>query len=233
VTRSFAFLLLTLLAAAPTRAHADDDESNLRGPCIDMRKAYAAGDYESAREFALDCYALVPTPQLLFALGQIEFNLHHYKEAIDYYEKFKATNPPADQAALAEQGIGAARAELDRPPPQPPQPPQPPKPVPPPHREFDTLDTALAVSGAAALAGSVVLFYEAGHLSDNHNGSLAAYSQRIDHAVLVRDVGFGAAAGGALVLGAALLRWRLHLVETTVTVDASATGATITLVHAL
>jgi tetratricopeptide (TPR) repeat protein len=230
VTRALVFSFMCLSAIA----RADDaDPDSRRGPCEDMRKAYNSGDYESARKSALDCYKLDPNPKLLFALAQIEFNLGHYQSAIDYYEKFKATNPPADQAALAEQGLGAARAELDRPPTPPTPPPKATPPPPPPHRDFDGIDTALAITGTVALAGSGVLFYEAGHLSQNRAGSLATYSQRIEHAVLVRDVGLTSAAGGALVLGAALLRWRLHLVETTVTVDASPTSATVSLVRRL
>lgn len=227
MTRS---LLLLCLVTAP--ALADDEPDGPRVKCVDlMRKAYEAGDYETAKINAEKCYQLEPNPKLLFALGQIEFNLHHYKEALAYYEKFVATNPPADQMALVQQAIGAARAELDRPPPPPPPPPpQPAKPLPPPHRQWDTIDTALAVTGGVLLAGSGYLFFETGHLADDRSGSLSAYSRRIDRAYLARNVGFGTAAGGAIALGAALIRWRFHLVES-VTVEASPTGATASLVR--
>jgi tetratricopeptide (TPR) repeat protein len=229
VTRALTLLLASLVAIGPARAD-DQDGRPPNNPIDAARKAYARGDYETARKLLLEAYEIEPFPKLLFALGQVEFNLGHYKAAIDYYQRFLKTNPPADQAELAQQGLGAARAELDRPPPVKPPPAPPP---PPPHHEFDTLDTVLTVTGGAALVASGVLFYESGQLSEDRTGSLAAYSHRIERAITLRDVGYGAAAGGALVLGAALLRWRLHLVDTTITVDASATGATVSLVRPL
>ena len=219
MTRSLLFLCVTLLSVA---ALADPEPEGPRGPCVELRTMYDRGDFASAKQAAEDCYKVAPDPKLLFALGQIEFNLHHYKEALAYYEKFVATNPPADQAALVQQAIGAARAELDRPAPTPPAPPPP---APPPHREWDGIDTALGATGGVLIAGSGVLFYETHHLSEDRSGSLATYSRRIDHAYLARNIGFGTAAGGAIALGAALIRWRFHLVET-VAVEASPTGAT-------
>jgi hypothetical protein len=209
VTRLLALALV--LATAPI-ARADDEPTGPRGPCTTMRKVYDSGDYEGARKLALACYELDPQPKLLFALAQIELNLHHYKEAIDYYEKFKATHPPPDQAALAEQGIGAARAELDRPPPPPPPATKTEPPPPPPHRELDSFDTALLVTGGVAITASAVLFYESHALSNDRSGSLAAYSHRLDHAYLARNTAYGTAAAGVLALGAAFVRWRYRLV---------------------
>jgi hypothetical protein len=61
----------------------------------------------------------------LFALGQVELNLGHFAKAIDYYERFIASEPGAEQTALAQQAIGAARAKLAEKPPvvAPPRPP--------------------------------------------------------------------------------------------------------------
>ncbi len=213
--------LLAALALLAPAARADDtvDDHVARA-----RAAHDRGDFAQAREELLAAYQLEQRPALLFALGQVELNLGHYKEAIDYYERFKATNPPADQAALAEQGIGAARLELGRP-----KPPPPPPPLPPPHREWDAIDGALGAAGGAALFASGVLFYESSHLADDRTGSLATYAHRIDHAHLARDVGIGCAIGGAVALGAAALRWRFHLVETTIRVEASPSGAAVLL----
>jgi tetratricopeptide (TPR) repeat protein len=216
--------LLAALALLSPAARADDpvDDHVARA-----RAAHDRGDFVLARDELLAAYKIEPRPALLFALGQVELNLGHYKEAIDYYERFKATNPPADQAALAEQGIGAARLELGRP--KAPPPPTPTPPPPPPHREWDAIDGVIGATGGAALLASGVLFYQSSHLAQDRSGSLAAYAHRIDEAHLARDVAIGCAIGGAVALGAAVLRWRLHLVETTVRVEASPSGATVLL----
>ena len=166
-----------------------------------------------------------PRPELLFALGQLEFNLHHYQAAIDYYERFEATQPTAEQAALAEQAIGAARAELSRPPPAPPRPP-----APPPHRQWDGVDTALAAFGGLAIAAGGGLLFEAVHLSNNASGTLADYDHRLDTARHVRLAAGISAGAGVAAIGVALLRWRFHFVES-VEIQASPTGAVVTLEH--
>ena len=223
--------VLAALLAAPT-ARADDPPPTPTpspSPSADdhvsrARDFHAKGDFLHARDELLAAYQIDPRPALLFALGQVELNLGHYKQAIDYYERFKQTNPPPDQAALAEQAIGAARLELQRPPPQPPKPPPPP-----PHREWDGYDAAIAVTGTAALVASGALFYESSHLAQQRGGSLAAYSGRIDRAHVARDAAIGCAAGGVLAFGAAVLRWRLHLVDTEISVEASPTSAAVSL----
>ncbi len=176
-----------------------------------------------ARDELLAAYQLDPRPALLFALGQVELNLGHPKEAIAYYERFKQTNPPPDQAALAEQAIGAARLVLERPPPRPVAPP------PPPHREWDGVDATIASIGGVSVIASGLLLIESSRLADDRSGSLATYAHRIDRAHLARDSAFGCAGAGVLMLGAALVRYQFHLVDTTLSVDASATSATVSL----
>ena len=203
-------LFVLLLIARVARA----DEPAPQGPprvIQDAHDAYAKGDYVHARELLLQAYQLSPQPELLFALAQTEFNLGHYAEAIDYFQKFKATDPPPEQAALAEQGIGAARIKLATPPPKP-QPP--PTPLPPPHREWDAADSALAISGVVALAGGAALFVEGHQLANDRTGTLHTYDKRVQDAHYARDAAIAATAAGALAVGGALLRWRLHLVPT-------------------
>ncbi len=215
--------LLAALALLAPAARADDtvDDHVARA-----RAAHDRGDFAQAREELLAAYQLEQRPALLFALGQVELNLGHYKEAIDYYERFKATNPPPDQAALAEQAIGAARLVLERPPPRvlPPAPPPAP-----PHREWDGFDATLATIGGVSMIASGLLFAESSRLADERSGSLATYAHHVDQAHLARDSAFGCAGAGVLVLGAALLRYELHLVDTTLSVDASARSATVSL----
>src|SRR4051794_10734892 len=76
---------LAVVLAWAVPAFADDPPAlaALAAPLAKARTLYAAGDFVHAREELLAAYALEPRPDLLFALGQAEFNLHHYREAID------------------------------------------------------------------------------------------------------------------------------------------------------
>jgi hypothetical protein len=162
---------------------------------------------------------------VLFALGQVEFNLKHYAKAIEYYEKFSATNLDPERQALAQQAIGAARIELSRPIP---------KPLPPPpHREWDGTDTSLVIVSGVLAAGGGGLLYYAHHLSQDREGTLLDYDTRIHHARLVQWTAVGSFAAGTAAIGAALLRWRFHMVETTLEVHPTAGGVAVSLGHPL
>ena len=118
--------------ACVATARADDKPDGPRPPYPPIwREAYEKGDYETAKRELLKAYTLMPNPQVLFALGQCEFNLGNYEAAIRYYEKFLESQPREREAALAQQAIGAARAKLAEPKrePEPPPPPPPPPPV--------------------------------------------------------------------------------------------------------
>ena len=73
--------LLAALALLSPAARADDpvDDHVARA-----RAAHDRGDFVLARDELLAAYKIEPRPALLFALGQVELNLGHYKEAIDY-----------------------------------------------------------------------------------------------------------------------------------------------------
>ena len=239
VTRTIALAVaaaVLVLGSARARAQPHDD-----GPpkvIVDAWDAYKRGDFVRARELLLQAYEISPQPEILFALGQTEFNLGHYREAIDYYQRFTATNPSADQAALAQQAIGAARMKLAAPPP-PPEKPRvvqvqvAPKPPPPPHREWDGFDTAIAITGGVALLGGGALVVTGVHLADDRSGTLHSYDTRVNDAYLARTAGIATTAAGALVVGAALLRWRFHLVDTAISVEASPTKVGVSLEHQL
>ncbi|HEY1551702.1 MAG TPA: hypothetical protein VGG28_27935 [Kofleriaceae bacterium] len=188
------------------------------------RELHDKGDFEGARAEIAAAYKLDPRPELLFALGQLEFNLHHYQAALDYYERFEATQPAPEQAALAEQAIGAARAELSRPPPTL-APTATPLPAgPPPHTKWDGFDTGLAAFGGLALVAGGGLALEARHLSRDGSGTLSDYDSRITTARHVRIISGVSAGVGIVAIGAALVRWRIHLV-TSIEVQASPSGA--------
>lgn len=200
-----AFGLVVLFA---TTARADGDA--FQGHMDRATALYGAGDFATARVELLAAYELQPNADLLFALGQVEFNLKHYQAAIDYYERFMATNPDQDREALAQQAIGAARAELRRPPPPPPPPP--------PHREWDGLDTGFVVGGAALGAAGGALLYYAHHLGQDRHGSLADYDARIDRARISQWSAAGAFVAGAALVTSGLLRYRFHFVETSIAI---------------
>jgi tetratricopeptide (TPR) repeat protein len=143
----------------------------------------------------------------LFALGQVELNIGHYQKAIDYYEQFIATDPGTEQVALAQQAIGAARARLA----EKPAIAAPSRPLP--HRQWDTDDTGIAALGGATLLVGVGLFIYGHQLSGDASGTLAEYNDRLSQAQLTQWIGVGCAAAGALAIGAAVVRWHLHLVE--------------------
>ena len=227
-----------MLAMAPALSHAQDTGSGAGSAAsasgsasagsadahlARARDFHAKGDFAHARDELQAAYALDPRPELLFALGQVELNLGHAQAAIDYYEKFIATNPADDQAALAQQAIGAARLELDRP-----APPPPPKPAPPKqfaHR-WDAIDsTAVAVGGVAVLVGGALL-YDAHSLDGDHSGTLHAYDERFSRAESRRLEGIIGISAGVALAAAALVRYRVTEVE--VHVDVRGDGGALT-----
>lgn len=205
-------------------AHADEPEGPPRPPIDIIRELYAAGDYEGVKRELLKQYALVPDPQLLFALGQVELQLGNYKVAIEYYEKFIATSPSDEQIALAQQAIGAARIKLEQPPPKEPEP-APVERHPP--RRWKTEDTGLvALGGAAMLVGGGLLYYSH-RLGNDHAGALSDYDARLELARTTRWTGIGVGAAGALVVGVTVLRWRLRPDGGELTASLSPTSVTV------
>ena len=193
--------IAALLLAAPAAADTADDH------LAKVRALYDRGDFLHARDELLAAYQLEPRPELLFALGQVELNLGHFETAIAHYERFIATGPAEDQIALAQQAIGAARARLtDKPIVAPP-------PRPPPRRHWDSIDTTIAALGGATLATGAGLMIYGERLGTDHTGSLAAYERRVTRANRDQWIGAGCLAAGALAVGAAVLRWRIHLTE--------------------
>jgi len=211
--------LAVVLAASTAAAETVDDH------LAKVRALYEKQDFVHAREELLAAYQLEARPELLFALGQVELNIGHFAKAIDYYQRFIATQPAADQVSLAEQAIGAARARLAEKPAVAPPPP------PPPHREWDAIDTGITALGSAAMVAGAGMLIASHRLADDRSGRLSAYSDRISQAELLRTVGLGGVAVGALAVGGALLRWRLHLVDAEVRPMAASGGAGVSWVQ--
>jgi tetratricopeptide (TPR) repeat protein len=220
--------ILAWLCLIATPVHADDEtKKDVDEVLVRVREHFAKGELAAARDLLIATYAKVPRADLLFALGQVEFNLGHYKEAIDYYERFLATNPAADEAALAHQAIGTARARVDQPTrlvtPPPIQRP-PPRHV----RDWDWIDTTLLVVGGAALATGTGVFtvgYRRGN--DQPTGTLRNYDKRLERAVLFQQTGIAIAAGGAVLAASALVRWRVHRIEVAPITSTRTAGLTV------
>ncbi len=213
-------ILAALLVAAPAAAETVDEH------LAKVRVLYDQGDFPRAREELLAAYQVEPRPELLFALGQVELQLGHFQAAIERYEQFIATGPAPDQVALAQQAIGAARARLTEKPPTPPPPPPPPPPRPVAQRVWDDTNTTITALGGVTLASGVGLVIYGSVLANDDSGTLSRYDRRIDRAHLLQWVGAGCIAAGALAIGAAVLRWRIHQVEVAVqpTVGPGAAG---------
>lgn len=194
------------LAIAALLVAADAGADTVTDHVTRGRELYEKGEFVRARDELLAAYQLEPRPELLFALGQVELNIGHYKKAIDYYEQFIATGPGAEQVALAQQAIGAARARLAEAPAAAPAPRVR-------RREWDVGNTGLvAIGGATLLAGTGLLVYGLG-LADDRSGTLSEYDDRMSQARLTQWIGASCIAAGALAVGGALLRWRLRLVD--------------------
>jgi hypothetical protein len=71
----------------------------------------------------------------------------------------------------------------------------------------------LAVAGGAiVVAGAGVAGYGY-HLGRDGSGTLADYDARVDRSLTLQRTGLAISAGGALVVGAALVRWGIRRVE--------------------
>jgi tetratricopeptide (TPR) repeat protein len=214
-----AVVLAGLAAASAARADTVDDH------LARVRELFDKHDFAGARVELLAAYKLEQRPELLFALGQVELNTGNFAQAIDYYERFIATKPSADQVALAQQAIGAARARLSE------------RPAvvaparPPPHRQWDVEDTGLAALGGAAIAVGTGLVTYGHHTGTDHSGTLSEYNDRLSQATVTQWAGVGCIAAGALAIGGAVLRWRLHLVEAEIQPVATPTSAGVTWVQ--
>lgn len=213
---------LVIALAVLGTAHADDPVEAPTSPqppdaatMTRIRDLHEAKDWIGLRAELLRAYGITPHPSLLFALGQAELNLENFEAAIDYYDRFIATNPPAEQVDLAQQGKGAARIGIANRKPRR-------------HRYWTGQDTALVALGGVAIGTGVGLFAYGRHLGNDHSGSLADYDARTDRARSLQWSGAAAATAGLATIGFTLIRWRLRPEDGEVTATASATGASVT-----
>lgn len=210
-----AFVVASLLAVAGARASAqptpadpsvEDPESTM----VRVREHFARGEYAEAKALLETAFAASASPALLFALGQVSFNLGEFQQAIGYYEKFLRTDPDAEQAALAQQAIGAARARIAAPPPPPPLPPPPPNVHKLELHPWSPVYTGLLVIGGAAVITGGAFIYHGHGLGRDETGTLTNYERRLERSRIEQNRGLAIAIGGGVAIAAAFVIWRVR-----------------------
>ncbi len=124
MTRS---MFVAAVLALATRAHADDRKPTAQGHIDRASALHKEGKLDDALAELTAAYAIEPRPQLLFAMGQIHVGLGQCAQAITYYERFLATRPAPEVAAVTSEAIEVCKTN---PPPPIAEPPPPPPPAP-------------------------------------------------------------------------------------------------------
>jgi tetratricopeptide (TPR) repeat protein len=206
VTRTF--LVASLLALASARGSADPVAHDEQATLERVREHFARGEYAEAKALLETTYAATSSPALLFALGQVSFNLGEFPAAITYYERFLATTPDPEQAALAQQAIGAARGRLSAPPPPPPTP------LPPPDvrthqvHPWSHVYTGLVIGGGLAIVAGGALIVHGHGLGEDESGTLTNYERRLARSRTEQSLGLALGIGGIAVAASAFVIWR-------------------------
>ena len=213
-------VLVLALVAAPAAADQPAPDETVDVALARIREQITEGRLAEAKQLLTATYERFALAELLFALGQVEFNLGNYREAIARYQAFLATNPPRAQVALANQAIGVARDRLDNAVVAPPLADEPPAivhliPAEPPRmvRDWDTVNSAIAGLGGAGVVTGAVVFGIGYARGNDHNGTLLDYDRRVARSRTWQYTGIGISGAGAILVGIALVRWRVHRVE--------------------
>ena len=210
-------LITIAIACVPAGALADDKAQ------VHIQKAmeaHKAGNFEEARVQLEAAYVFDPKPELLFALGQVNVKLDRCKDAIDYYERFLATNPNAQATSDTKQAIATCQAKLAAA-----APPPPPPPVistegtvsssasgkRSPWYE-DKIGDVLVLSGIAVGAAGLVFYLGARSDLDEAESApdLMTYEDRVDSAQTKRTFSVVLAGTGAVLVGAGIARFMLR-----------------------
>lgn len=224
--------ILLLLAAAPAGADPATAEAHERAAA----EYFRVGNFEAALVEFRAAYALDPKPDYLYAMAAIEEQRGGCAAAIDLYERFLATDPPAEDVAVAREAIAACKQKLgvvERPPPEPRAEPS----TPPPERRRvpfyrDVLGTSLVGAGAVA-TGVGLAFYlgardeaaaaeEPGLTREEYDARWRRAQDRRRWATIVGGAGVAVLAAGA-VRWVTFERWE----ETPVSVAIGDGGATL------
>jgi len=112
-----AILAVAVLALVPIPARGDASEpipAKARSLADRGRAAHAAGDYSAAITAFTQAYVIAPSPALLFNLAQAYRLQGNCDDAALMYRRYLATNPGADQRALAETHLASVERCLHK-----------------------------------------------------------------------------------------------------------------------
>ncbi len=98
-------LLIAALVAAPTLASAQPRNREFDRLVQQAGQAYEAHDAAGAVQALQRAYAIRPVPRLLFNLGRAHELGDDYSTAATYYQRFLASNPERDAAAVAQEAL--------------------------------------------------------------------------------------------------------------------------------
>ncbi len=93
-----------------------DDKSADKASALALARAgdeaYKAGDFERAAELVRRAYELYPEPLLLYNLALALDGMGKPSEALDYYERYLATNPDVKDRGAIERRVATMRSQL-------------------------------------------------------------------------------------------------------------------------
>ncbi len=104
-----ASLLVAAVLALPTLARAQGPAAAAQEHIDRASSLHKAGRLADALVELKTAYALEPRPQLLFAMGQIHVQLGQCADALTYYERYLATSPAPEIAAITREAIDACK----------------------------------------------------------------------------------------------------------------------------
>jgi tetratricopeptide (TPR) repeat protein len=109
------FLLVLLLALLPLTARAGDDAESFKTRYDKAVALYLSGQYDRAIEEFQAVYTIKQAPILLFNIAQAQRKAKQYKNAVDSYTRFLATNPKEDIKSEATKFLDESKigAELE------------------------------------------------------------------------------------------------------------------------
>lgn len=232
-------LLVFALLALPAVALAGPKEKAEAQKHIEKATgAHQAGKYDVALTELQAAYALDAQPDLLYAMGQVQVKLGKCDEAIASYEKFLATNPPAEPSAAANEAIETCKSQLPPPEPEPapappPEPAPAPLPVQPEQKPFytDKLGSALVGGGVVSIVVGVVFYSSAvGTLDDAEAATTyAKHEELVDDAHMKRNLGVVFGAVGLAAVGVGVWHYTKYRSEQqAITVAPTGTGSGVT-----
>ena len=118
--RIASIILALMLAIGPAREHpAGLQNADARARYDTGMKAAAAKDYAKAERELEAAYAIEPSPALLYALGQLARLGGDCTKAVQRFEAYLETKPPAPAVEDTQQLIDRCKPLVDAPPPEP------------------------------------------------------------------------------------------------------------------